>query len=201
MFGRFVNIQVCSTCNGEGSVITEKCRYCGGEGRVKTESIEKVKIPAGVSSGNYISLRNKGNAGIRGGASGDLIVFIEEEEHKHFIREGDDIHYNLMISITEAVLGAEVEIPVLGGTVIMKIEPGTQPGKILRLREKGIRHLNTGGRGDQLVHINVFIPTKLNSEEKELFSQLSHSHNLKPTGRNKDDKRKGFFSRIKDNMK
>ncbi len=199
MFGQFINVQVCPTCNGEGRVIVDKCPNCSGEGRIKGETTMKVNIPAGVSSGNYIPLRGQGNAGVRGGQSGDLIVVIEEEAHKLFRREEDDILFDLTISITEAVLGAEMEIPVLGGSVKLKIEPGTQPGKVLRLRDKGIRHLNHSGRGDELVKINIFIPDKINSKEKEIFKELSRSDNLKPKTNTKTSgsHSKGFFSKVK----
>lgn len=198
MFGQFVNIQVCPSCNGEGTVIKEKCSYCGGDGRDRKEATIKVNIPAGVSSGNYIPLRNEGDAGIRGGSAGDLIVLIDEAEHKFFIREQDDIIYDHTISITDAVLGTESEIPVLGGTVMLKIEAGTQPGKILRLRDKGIKHLNHSGKGDQLVHINIYIPSKITSKEKELFKTLAGSENLKPKSKQHDSRSKGFFSKVKD---
>lgn len=199
MFGQFVNIQVCHTCNGEGRVIKDKCPHCEGEGRIREEATIKVNIPAGVSSGNYIPLRGQGNAGIRGGSSGDLIVMIEEAEHKYFIREEDDVLFELTISITDAVLGTEIEIPILGGTAMLKIEPGTQPGKILRMRDKGIRHLNHSGRGDQLVYINIYIPNKLTGKEKELFKELSKSEHLKPK-KSGDSKSKGFFSRMKESF-
>lgn len=200
MFGQFVNIQVCPVCGGEGRVIKEKCVYCGGEGRERKEATIKVNIPAGVSTGNYIPLRNEGDAGIRGGGSGDLIVLIEEAEHKYFVREDDDILYDLTISITDAVLGTEIEIPVLAGTVMLKIEAGTQPGKILRLRDKGIRHLNHSGRGDQLVHVNVYIPNKLTNKEKEAFKELTKSDNLKPKVKHGEGKSKGFFSKVKESF-
>jgi molecular chaperone DnaJ len=204
MFGQFVNIQVCPACGGEGRVIKEKCPHCRGEGRERNEATIKVNIPAGVSSGTYIPLRNQGDAGIRGGSSGDLIVLIEETTHKYFVREEDDIHYELTISIADAVLGTEAEIPTLGENVIMKIDPGTQPGKILRLRDKGIRHLNHSGKGDQLVHINIYIPTKLSSKEKELFRQIGESDNIKPKAKQSDKdkktKQKGFFSKVKENF-
>ncbi len=200
MFGQFVNIQVCPTCNGEGRVIKEKCHNCTGEGRERKETTIKVKIPAGVSTGNYIPLRGEGDAGIRGGGSGDLIVLIEEQEHKHFVREEDDIHYDLTISITDAVLGIEVEVPALGGNVMLKIESGTQPGKILRLRDKGIKHLNHSGRGDQLVHINVYIPNKLNSEEKEIFKKLSKSERIKAKSKSGENRSKGFFNKVKESF-
>ena len=198
MFGQFVNIQVCPTCNGEGSIIKEKCPHCSGEGREKNETSLKINVPAGVSTGNYIPLRGEGDSGIRGGSSGDLIILIEEIEHKYFVRDQDDIHYEHTISVTDAILGTETEIPVLGGTVMMKIDAGTQPGKILRLRDKGIKHLNHSGKGDELVHINIYIPNKLTSKEKELFKELSKSEHLKPKGKGADSKSKGFFSKVKD---
>ena len=202
MFGQFINVSICPTCNGEGSVIKDKCPHCSGEGRTKTEATIKVNIPAGVSNGNYIPLRGQGNAGIRGGHAGDLIVAIEEIPHKYFVRDEDDIIYDLTISLTDAVLGAEVEVPILTGSAKLKIEAGVQAGKILRMRDKGIRHLNHSGRGDQLVHINIYIPGKLNSKEKELFKELSKSENLKPKGKGKehDPHSKGFFSKVKDSF-
>jgi molecular chaperone DnaJ len=200
MFGQFVNIQVCPTCNGEGRIIKEKCQNCHGEGREKKEATLKVNVPAGVTTGNYIPLRGEGDAGIRGGGSGDLIILIEEAEHKYFIREQDDVIYDLTISVTDAVLGTETEIPVLGGTVMLKIDAGTQPGRVLRLRDKGIKHLNHSGRGDQLIHINIYIPGKLSAKEKELFKGLEGSENLKPKVKGSDAKSKGFFSKVKDSF-
>jgi molecular chaperone DnaJ len=197
MFGQFVNIQMCPACHGEGRVIKEKCTHCGGDGRIRNETTLKVNIPAGVSSGNYIPLRGQGDSGIRGGGAGDLIVLIEEIEHKYFVREEDDVHYELTISIADAALGTEVEIPVLGGTVMLKVDAGTQPGKILKLRDKGIRHLNHSGRGDQLVHINVYIPTKLTSKEKDVFKELAKSEHIKPKGK-QGEKSKGFFNKVKE---
>ncbi len=202
MFGQYINVSVCPACSGEGRVIRDKCPECAGEGRIKGESTVRVNIPAGVSTGNYIPLRGQGNAGVRGGDAGDLIVIIEELQHKHFIREEDDVIYDLTISITDAALGAEVEVPMLEGTAKVKIEPGTQPGKILRMREKGIKHLNHHGRGDQLNYINIYIPTRLSSKEKELFKQLARSENLKPKNEDKNPgkKSRGFFSKVKDSF-
>ncbi len=200
MFGQYINVSVCPTCGGEGRVIKDKCPHCAGEGRIRGETTVKVNIPAGVSTGNYIPLRGQGDAGIRGGEPGDLIVVIEELKHRHFVREEDDIIYDLTISITDAVLGAEVDVPVLEGTAKVKIEPGTQPGKVLRMREKGIKHLNHHGRGDQLNYVNIYIPSKITSKEKELFKQLSRSENLKPKNPDNEQgkKSKGFFNKVKD---
>ncbi len=184
MFGQFVNIVQCSTCGGTGHVIKDPCVTCGGSGRANGESTIKVKIPAGVSEGNYLTLRGEGNAGRRGGTSGDLIVMVEEAVHQHFKRDGDDVIFELDLSFPEAALGSEVEVPTLTGRAKLKIDPGIQSGKILRMREKGIPHLNGYGRGDQLVTINVFTPTKLNQKDKDLLKELAHSSNLKPPSRN-----------------
>jgi molecular chaperone DnaJ len=184
MFGQFVNIVQCSTCGGTGRVIKDPCGTCGGVGRVSGESTIKVKIPAGVSEGNYLTLRGEGNAGRRGGPNGDLIVMIEEAPHQHFKRDGEDIIYELELSFPEAALGGEVEVPTLGGRAKLKIEPGIQSGKILRMREKGLPRLNGYGRGDELVTINVFTPTKLSQRDKEILRELAHSTNFKPPSRN-----------------
>ncbi len=184
MFGQFVNIVQCTTCGGSGKVIKEPCPACGGAGRVNGESTIKVKIPAGVAEGNYLTLRGEGNAGRRGGPNGDLIVVIEEAPHHHFKRDGDDIIYELDLSFPEAALGSEVEVPTLNGRAKLKIEPGIQSGKILRMRDKGLPHLNGYGKGDQLVTINIFTPTKLSSKEKDLLKELDRSSNIKPPSRN-----------------
>lgn len=195
MFGQFVNVQPCPTCMGEGRVIRNKCKKCSGEGRVKGEETVSVKIPAGVTSGNYITLRGQGNAGLRGGQSGDLIVLIEEEEHKYFEREGNNIIYDLRISVPQAILGTEVEVPTLKGKAKLKIEAGTQPGKLLRMREKGIISLNGNGTGDQYVRVNVYIPGKLSAQEEKLIRELEKSEHFDPA--TEHDASEGFFKRIK----
>jgi molecular chaperone DnaJ len=195
MFGQFVNVQPCPTCMGEGRVIRNKCKKCSGEGRVKGEETVSVKIPAGVTSGNYITLRGQGNAGLRGGPSGDLIVLIEEEEHKYFEREGNNIIYDLRISVPQAILGTEVEVPTLKGKAKLKIDAGTQPGKLLRMREKGIISLNGNGTGDQYVRVNVYIPGKLSAQEEKLIRELEKSEHFDPA--TEHDASEGFFKRIK----
>lgn len=183
MFGQFVNIVPCTTCGGAGKIIKDPCPTCGGAGRVNGESTIKIKIPAGVGDGNYLTLRGEGNAGRRGGPGGDLIAMIEEVRHPHFRRDGDDIIYRLDLSFPEAALGSEVEVPTLTGRAKLKIEPGIQSGKILRMRDKGLPHLNGYGKGDQLVAINIYTPTKLSNKEKDLLRQLDGSANLKPPSR------------------
>ncbi len=195
MFGQFVNVQPCPTCHGEGRTIRNKCRKCHGNGRVKGEETVKIQIPSGVSKGNYISLRGQGHAGIRGGEPGTLIVLIEEKEHEHFRRDGDDIYFDLNISIPEAVMGVTTEVPTLKGRARIKVDPGTQPGKMLRMKEKGIKGLNTHKHGDQYVRVNVFIPTKLSEEEKKHISALSESKNFNPA--HSKEIKENLFERVK----
>ncbi|HCA42456.1 MAG TPA: molecular chaperone DnaJ [Bacteroidetes bacterium] len=201
MFGQFVNVSVCGKCNGEGRIVKNKCNVCKGEGRVMSESIEKINIPAGVSEGNYIPLRGKGHSGLRGGSPGDMYVHIFEAKHKIFVRDGDDIIYNLKLSIVDLILGSDVIVPTLTGKVKIKIEQGTQAGDTLKLREKGIKHLNEYGRGDQLIKLHIDIPKKITSQEKKLLKELAKSENFKSKAEFTDEvnsksnkKEKSFFS-------
>lgn len=192
IFGQFINVSTCPQCHGEGRIIKDPCTKCQGEGRTRGESTISVTIPPGVSTGNYLTIRNEGNVGHKGGAPGDVIVFIEEKEHKYFERHGDDILYDLPLSFPEAALGSKVEIPTLNGTAEIEIAAGTQSGKILRMRGKGIPHLKGHGRGDQLVRVLVWTPTKLGKKEKELLKKLMESESMRPQASSE-----GFFSRIK----
>tara|TARA_Y100001935_G_scaffold255672_1_gene271295 strand:- start:109685 stop:110860 length:1176 start_codon:yes stop_codon:yes gene_type:complete len=196
MLGQMVNVQPCPTCQGEGRIIKNKCKACHGEGRVKGEETIKVNIPSGVSTGNYITLRGQGNAGRRGGRAGDLIVLIEEKEHEHFIREGNNIYYDLTLSIPDAILGTEVQVPTLKGKAKLRIEPGTQPAKLLRMRGKGIHGLNNSGEGDQYVRVNVYIPHSLTDNEKKAIESLKGNSNFDASNQTKEEK--GFFSKMKD---
>jgi molecular chaperone DnaJ len=199
VFGQFVNISTCPTCNGEGHIVRDRCIECNGEGRVQGETTIKVNVPAGVSDGNYIPIRGQGNAGQRGGPAGDIIVVIEEEHHELFTRNGDDVVLDLLVSYPDAALGAEIEIPTLNGRAKLKIDPGTQSGRILRMREKGIAHLNGYGKGDQLVRVNVWIPTHLTTKEKEVLKQLQQSTNVKPKeGDRSANADRSFFEKMKD---
>ncbi len=199
VFGQFVNISTCSNCGGEGKIIRDKCATCSGEGRVQGEATIKVNVPAGVSEGNYIPLRGQGNAGQRGGPPGDLIVIIEEEPHKIFLRNGDDIILDLLVSYPDAVLGTDLEIPTLTGRARLRIDAGTQSGKILRMREKGIPHLNSNQRGDELIRVNVWVPTKVTKEEKDALKALEKSENVKPKEGDKSaHSDKSFFEKMKD---
>lgn len=193
VFGQFVNISACHNCNGEGQVIDSPCKKCSGDGRVQDEATINIEVPAGVQDGNYMTLRGEGNSGKRGGHAGDIIVVFQEMQHENFIRENDDIIYNLFITFPQAALGDEVGVPTLTGKAMLKIEPGTQPGKMLKMKGKGIRHLNYSGSGDQIVRVNIAIPQKLNSKEKEIIKQLSEMPNIKNSSENE---KKNFFSKF-----
>ena len=194
VFGQFVNITACHNCNGEGQVVDTPCRKCSGDGRIQEEVTVKIDVPAGVSDGNYMTMRDDGNAGKRGGHPGDLIVVFQQLPHENFIRDNDDIIYDLFITFPEAALGAEIEVPTLIGKAILKIDAGTQPGKLLKMKGKGIQHLNFSGSGDQIVRINVAIPQKLNSKEKDIIKQLKEMPNVKSSS---ETEKKNFFSKFK----
>ncbi len=196
MFGQFVNIAPCAFCGGTGQVIKEKCGTCDGEGREQGESTVKINVPAGVSEGNYMTLQGQGNAGRRGGHAGDVIVEFTEEKHDSFIRNGDDIIYTALISYPDAVLGADIEVPTLTGKAKLKIDAGTMPGKMLRMKERGIPHLNSYGRGDQLIQVQIWVPHKVNSREKELLRELSDSEHINPSEEEKS-KSKSLFDKMK----
>ncbi|TSA27598.1 MAG: molecular chaperone DnaJ [Ignavibacteriales bacterium] len=182
IFGQFVNIAPCNNCGGTGKIISEPCSTCSGDGRVQDESTIKINVPAGVFDGNYMTLRSEGNAGKNGGPAGDIIVIFEELHHEFFARDGDNVIYELFISFPEAVLGTEVEVPTLNGRAKLKIEPGTLPGKFLKMREKGIQHLNSHGAGDQLVKINIHVPKNVTAKEKEMLKELQKLPNIKISG-------------------
>ncbi len=171
-FGQSVTVTACPTCGGEGRTVSEPCRECRGEGRVRDTSTITVRIPAGVTTGNYIPLRGQGDVGPRGGPPGDCLVFIEEQDHEYFSREGNDVLFRLPITIGQAALGDSVAVPTLHGEVRMKIPEGTQSGHVFRLRHKGIPDVDGRGHGDQLVEVLVWTPTHLSAEERRLFQEL-----------------------------
>jgi molecular chaperone DnaJ len=194
MLGQMQTTSVCPSCGGEGKTITRKCTTCYGEGIVQKEEVIKINIPAGVAKGMQMTVGGKGNAPRRGGVNGDLLVVFDEEEHTDLIREGNDLIYNLFISIPDAILGTHVEVPTVENNVKIKIEPGTQPGKILRLRGKGLPEVNGYGRGDLLVNVNVWIPRSVNRDEMKTFEKFRESDSFLP----KPDKNdRGFFDRMK----
>ncbi|HAE87981.1 TPA: molecular chaperone DnaJ [Candidatus Marinimicrobia bacterium] len=170
--GQMVNIRSCPNCHGEGTVIDKPCHNCHGDGRVKTESKVDIEIPQGVSTGNYMTLKGKGNAAVRGGIPGDLIVEFYEQEHPIFTRHDHDIFISIVITWPQAVLGDEITVPTLSGNVSLKIPPGIRSGKMLRLRKKGMPGLHGSHYGDQLIRVQVETPTDLSKEEKELITRL-----------------------------
>ena len=189
-WGEIHRTTVCPTCNGEGQILKQACKLCNGTGVVDGEEIITIDIPPGVTGDMQMTLRGKGNAGERGGLSGDLIINFEEVPHPHLKREGVNLVYNLTLSIPEAVLGTTVSIPTIDDEVKIKIEPGTQPGKILRLRGKGLPQYGTNKTGDLLVKVNIFVPKNISSSEKKLMQQLLNSPNFQPK------QKQGFFDKI-----
>lgn len=194
-FGAMQTALVCPTCGGTGQIIKNKCKHCQGEGIMKGEEIIDIEIPAGVGNDMQLTVRGKGNAGPHNGINGDLIVVIEEEESKDFERDGSNLIYNLFLTIPEAILGTQAEVPTIDGKVRVKIAPGTQSGKVLRLRGKGLPNINSYGSGDMLVNVNVWIPKKVTKEEEKMLEELAKSENFKP---NPTDEEKSFFNRIRD---
>lgn len=185
----------CGSCHGEGRIVKDKCNTCHGDGIVREEEVISLNIPAGVAEGMQLSMSGKGNAAPRGGINGDLLIVIEEEEHPYLKREGNHVIYQLYISFPDAALGTTVEVPTIEAKAKIKIEPGTQSGKVLRLKGKGLPDVNSYGRGDQLIEVSIFTPTNLSTEEKKSLEQFKTSKNFEP---NPNKKEKGFFDRMKE---
>ena len=185
LFGTFVNVSACSTCGGEGTIVTDPCGKCRGDGRAKGTSSVEVKIPAGVSTGNYITLAGQGDSAPRGGVPGDLIIVIEEIENEIFERHGFDILLDLPVTFSQLALGDKVEIPTLEGKAVLKIPAGTHSHKIFRLKGKGIPRLHGHGHGDQLVRLIAWTPQNIAGEEKKAFEGLDGKlkDGLPPAGR------------------
>ncbi len=180
VFGQFVNVSACPRCHGEGSIVSEPCRACGGEGRVSETETVSVKVPAGVANGNYIPLRGLGDAGLRGGPAGDLVVLIEEKEHDVFARHDSDLLLEMPVGFPTLALGGRIEVPLLGGGVhALDVSAGTASGQVVRVRGKGLPGLR-GGRGDLQVRLRVWVPSRLAAAEKKLLEELRRSEGLKP---------------------
>lgn len=195
MLGQMMTSATCPTCNGEGKIVSQRCEVCAGEGRMVEEEVIPVKIPAGVAEGMQLSMSGKGNVPQRGGVPGDLLIVIEEEEDETLKREGNNIIYDLHISFIDAALGNSFEVPTVDGKVKIKIDAGTQSGKILRLKDKGIKEINSYGRGDQLIYVNVWTPKVLTTDEKNMLEKLRNSPNFAPNPQKSD---KSFFERMKE---
>ena len=181
ILGQMQTRSTCPSCGGSGQTITKKCTTCYGEGIISAEDVITFNIPAGVAEGMQLSLTGKGNAARRGGINGDLLIVIEEEKHPALIRDDNDLIYSLLLTVPQAILGDSIEVPTIDGKAKVKIEPGTQPGKVLRLRNKGLPSINNYGTGDLLVNISVYIPEKLSTAEKEKIKDLAKSDHFQPS--------------------
>jgi molecular chaperone DnaJ len=197
--GQMQTVTTCPTCNGEGTQITAKCNSCKGEGRVYGDETLSLDIPPGVQEGMQLSMGGKGNAGERGGPPGDLLILVEEEKHPHLKRHDLDVVYQLFISFPEAVLGTNVEVPTIDGKAKIKIPPGTQSGKLFRLKGKGFPAFQSYEKGDELVEVNIWSPQNLTNEEKDILEKLKHAPNFQPAANARETKEdRSFFDKIKD---
>ena len=193
--GQMQTSSTCPQCNGEGEIIKNKCKSCDGHGIVKGDEVISLNLPAGVTEGMQLSVSGKGNAGARGGIPGDLIVLIEEIPHDELIRDGSNLIFDAYVSIPDAALGTTIEVPTIDGKARLKIQSGTQSGRLLRLKGKGLPNVNSYGRGDLLINVNIWTPKSLTKEEKAILEKLSKSENFIPNPTSKD---KSFFSRMKE---
>jgi molecular chaperone DnaJ len=196
--GQMQTVNTCPTCNGEGSTVTAKCTPCKGEGRVYGEETISIDIPAGVQDGMQLSMSGKGNAGERGGSSGDLIIMIEEEQHESLHRDGLNVSFDLYITIPDAIFGTSVEVPTIDGRAKIKIPTGTQSGKIFRLKGKGFPEVQGYAKGDQLIHVNIWTPQEVSQEEKIALNKMQESENFKPKPVKGD---KSFYDKVKEAFK
>jgi molecular chaperone DnaJ len=190
-----VTTSTCPQCNGEGTIIANNCSKCGGDGRIKGEEVIEINIPAGAVDGVQLSVSGKGNAAPRSGIPGDLIVMIEEIEDKYLKRDGINVIYDLYLNIADAALGTEVEVPTIDGKAKIFIPAGTQGGKIFRLKNKGIPELNSYRRGDELIYVNIWVPTKLSPDEKKVLQNLKNSDNFTPLP---EASEKSIFEKVKE---
>ncbi|MEL7529901.1 MAG: molecular chaperone DnaJ [Bacteroidota bacterium] len=194
-FFQQIVVSTCPTCQGEGKIVAKPCTVCEGAGRVDEEDTVSVKIPPGVQEGMNLSVRGRGNAGLRGGSPGDLIIQIEEKPHEHFERDGNNLIHELFISFPDAALGTQVEVPTLDGKVRVKLPAGTQAGKVVRLRGKGLPSINANAFGNMLVHVNVWTPQTLSESERKTLEQMRSSEHFQP---NPSREQRGFFSKIRE---
>jgi molecular chaperone DnaJ len=193
--GQMQTASTCPQCSGEGEIIKNKCNSCEGHGIVKGDEVISLNLPAGVTEGMQLSVSGKGNAGARGGVPGDLIVLIEEIPHEELIRDGSNLIYDAYVSVPDAALGTTIEIPTVDGKARIKVQSGTQSGRILRLKGKGLPNVNAYGKGDLLINVNVWTPKSLSKEEKSILEKLKTSENFIPNPSSKD---KSLFSRMKE---
>ena len=195
LFGTIQQVRTCPRCRGEGEIISNPCPACKGEGRIRSTKAVKVKVPPGVSAGNYMTMEGQGNVGKNRGQPGDLIVVFDEKEHDLFTRQGDNIVCQVPISFTLAALGGDMPVPTLNGDHTLKIPAGTQSGRVFRLKGRGIPRLNSYGTGDELVQVMVWTPTKLSSDDKKLLHKLNDSPSFVPP---KSDK--SFLQKLRESL-
>jgi molecular chaperone DnaJ len=196
ILGQMRTTQTCPTCEGTGQIIDKRPAGVDADGLARKEEVITIQIPAGVAEGMQLTVSGKGNSGRNGGPAGDLIVLVEEEEHEFFKRDGNNILFDLDINFSDAALGAQVDVPTLDGKARIKLEPGTQPGKLLRLKGKGLPSVNSYGRGDLIIYVNVYVPHRLSREERETLERLREAPNFQPGA--DDAKKSSFFDRMKD---
>jgi molecular chaperone DnaJ len=194
IFGQFVNVSLCDRCQGEGQVISDPCKDCRGQGRVQAGKVLRVTVPAGVDDGTQIRLSGEGEPAPRGGVPGNLYVVVHVEPHRYLRRQGDDLLMDLPVNVAQAALGDEVQVPTLDGEVSIKIPAGTQDGKVVRVRGKGVPHLRETGRGDLQVRLRVTVPSDLTREQRDLFKKLAATFEIGNT----PAENKGFFDKVKD---
>ncbi|MCW5874023.1 MAG: molecular chaperone DnaJ [Anaerolineales bacterium] len=193
LLGNMIQVTTCPDCRGSGELFDQTCKVCNGAGLERKQARREVKIPAGVDSGNQVRLNGEGQPGMNGGPQGDLYVALNVRNHKFFHRQENNILLDLDVNIAQATLGADVEVPTVDGPAVLSVPAGIQPGKVLRMRGKGVPHLRGGGRGDQMVMVNVAIPNKLTAEQRQLFEQLAAT-----MGTEVQPRESGFLDRLKD---
>ena len=193
--GQMQTTTQCPTCHGSGTIVVEPCTKCRGEGRTIEEEMIDIDIPGGVEDGMQLTMRGRGNAGIKGGPAGDLLISIEVKPHAELKRDGNNLIFELYLSFPDAAIGCSVDVPTLSGPVKIKIPPGTQSGKIFRLNGKGLPSVQAYGKGDELIYVNIWTPKKISDDEKKILEKLNASPNFKPQPSKTE---KGFFERMKD---
>ncbi|MSR22260.1 MAG: molecular chaperone DnaJ [Gemmatimonadetes bacterium] len=198
VFGQFVSLATCRTCRGEGRIVRNPCTVCHGEGRVRAERDVEIEVPPGVSSENFISLRGRGNVGPRGGPRGDIVVLLEVEEDDRFIRDGTDLVTEIVVSFAQAALGAEVEVPVIEGSSKVDVPPGVQSGQAIRIRGEGLPELHGAARGDLVIRVRVWTPTKLSREQRESFERLREVEAPPPERVEDAEAHQGFWSKLRE---
>ncbi|MEO7102957.1 MAG: molecular chaperone DnaJ [Gemmatimonadaceae bacterium] len=194
-FGPVVSVSVCPNCAGDGKVVASPCKKCRGEGRVRSEEQVKIKVPAGVATGQYMTLRGVGNAGPRGGPRGDILVVFEVDEDDRFERDGEDVLTEVLVTYPQLALGADVEVPTVTATVSLHVPPGTQSGHVMHLRGKGLPRINASGTGDLHVRLQLWTPDTVSEEESKLLRQLHDIRPLAPTKRER-----GFWAKVKESL-